>query len=373
MLFFISVIFVMINFQTVISNPVIKSDLYYSYNQISINRIDNINSLNYNNLYYHDGGWNYDDFTGKWCIDFPALQINSALIWSTEIKDSSIAFLSYETEFSFGTYSKGFVEISSDDGEKWYILDVISGNGGPEKHEFDISYWIGNEILIRFRAWGGDEDYVSSGEWCIWNIKIVGVKDEEPPISKITINGNLEDSGWYSSIVQIEIIATDFGVGMDEIHYILDDNETIIQGDYVSLNIEENGLHNLEFWGVDIAGNIENHHFISTIKIDTDAPYISIIEPKFGLYLFDKKFLNLNNVFIIGSYNILVEADDHKGSGISIIKFYLDDTLFSESTEPPYNIYCSEKSFGKKILNIVAIDKANHITTDSILIYYFNF
>jgi hypothetical protein len=319
-----------------------------------------------------DGGWHYNETTGRWCIDFPAAPMNASLVWSTEIKDAYVAFLSFQTQYSFGTYSCGYVELSANGGERWYILDKITDTGGPEKHEFDISSWGGSDLLIRFRAWGGEGTHVSAGQWCIWDLKITGMKDTHPPVSVITMQGTLEENDWYSTPVHIVILATDQGVGLESISFILDGEEHHMNDDSVTFSIHTDGVHSLEYFSKDKAQNEENHHFC-TIKIDTTPPNLTIHEPTPGLYILGNKILSLKQITIIGSFQIEAEATDPEdGAGLYRVQYYLNDALFAENTEQPFHITCQEHNFGQATIKIIAEDMVHHTTMQTKTITYFH-
>jgi len=230
-----------------------------------------------------NGWWEYNETSEKWCIDFPAAFVNASLVWSTEIKDAYVAYFNYDTTYDFGTHACGYVEISADDGNTWYVLDKLTGSDGPVTREFDISYWAGCDILIRMRALSGEHDVFSSGHWCVWNLSIYGMRDRTPPVSSVMLNGDLEESGWYSSPVQIVITANDpEGIGIDEIHYVFDSEHFVVESDIACFTVDSNGDHLLEYWAVDVAENEETHHSVS-FKIDTISPVLSIVEPNDGV------------------------------------------------------------------------------------------
>jgi hypothetical protein len=78
-------------------------------------------------------------------------------------------------------------------------------------------------------------------------------------------------SGWVNNGVSVSLDATDNLSGIAATHYILDDGSTQ-DGNHVDITSE--GTHTLEYWSVDVAGNVETHK-TATIKIDKTAPTIT--------------------------------------------------------------------------------------------------
>jgi len=318
-----------------------------------------------------NGWWEYDENSKRWCIDFPAIFFYSSLVWSTEIKDAYVAYFSYDTTYDFGTHACGYVEISADGGNTWYVLDKLTDSGGPITREFDISYWAGFDILIRMRALSGKNDVFSSGNWCVWNLSIYGMRDKTPPVSTVTLNGDLEESGWYSSSVQIVIAANDpEGVGIDEIHYVFDNEHFVVEDNIARFTVDSNGDHLLEYWAVDVAENEETHHSVS-FKIDTISPSLSIVEPTDGVYLFGNKIFDAQQIIIVGSFSISVDAEDTGGSGLYRLQFFLDDLLFAEDTEIPFTVTCAESHIGTATIKVVAEDNAGNMQNQLMPLIYF--
>jgi hypothetical protein len=323
-----------------------------------------------------------------WCTDFPAAEVRDALVWTTEIKDCYEAYLSFETAFDFGTYAFGLVEISELGTDQWYTLDKFEGTEGPGVFPdfvmapipdvgdpyvpYNLNYWVGKDIQIRFLANGGHGGYVSAGQWCVKNIEITGKQDHTPPMTTLTMSGTMADAGWYSSAVQCEITAVD-NVAMGEIHYILDGVHKVVPGDRASFTVTANGAHNLEYWGVDKLGNEEAHHIVPTFRIDSGSPpTVAITAPTPGLYLFGNQILSASKVFIIGAFNIEATASDAE-SGVYRVQFYLDGDILAEDTEVPYNAYCAVKHMGAGTIKAVAEDFSGNTAEDTLDITYYKF
>jgi len=325
--------------------------------------------------------WAFDEVENKWCTDFPAVPVNDALVWTTEIADAYEAYLTFTHEYDFESYTgyeaKGYVELSADDGDTWFVLGVYTGDsGGPVEEYFDISYWAGSELLIRFRA-VGDGYYgceYDGGHWCVWDLLISGKEDTSAPNTEILLRGELNEADWYTTPVQVEIIATDVGAGMGWIHYILDGQEMVIEGNVAQFTISANGEHNIEYWGIDKIGNEETpHNTVAPFRIDQGSPPdVQITAPEPGLYLFGNKLLSLSKVFIIGAFTIEADAQDAE-SGVYKVAFYMNDNLITEDTEAPYSSYCAQKIKGGCSLKVVAMDFSMNTAEDILDVIYYKF
>jgi plastocyanin len=268
----------------------------------------------------------------------------------------------------------GFLEISIDGGDTWQILDTFTGtSNGDVTDTYDITPWAGNDILIRFRVEGND-DSTDDRWWCINDAFIAGKTDESAPVSSATMSGTMKESGWYTTGVKVTITATDVGVGMGEIHYILDGSETVVSGDTAEFTVSGNGEHNIEFWAVDAMGNEETpHNTIPTFRIDMgSAPSVQITAPEPGLYLFGNKLLSASKVIIIGAFTVEATASDAE-SGIYRVQFFLDGDLISEDTEIPFSAYVAEKHMGAGTIKVVAEDFAQNTAEDTLDITYYKF
>jgi hypothetical protein len=282
---------------------------------------------------------------------------------------------------SLNCTESGFFEISADVGENWFVLDHLTGHGAGEGN-YDISGYAGNDLLIRFRAFGEQElqaygpgflNVAQGGDWCIDNVSITCKTDNTAPTTSISMTGTMTDAGWYSSSVQCKITAVD-DHAMGEIHYILDGVETVVAGDVAQFTVSGNGAHNIEFWGVDATGNEETpHNIVPTFRIDSGSPpSIAITAPEPGLYLFGNNLLSLSKVFIIGAFTTEATASDAE-SGVYRVSFYLDGDLISEDTEAPYSAYCAIKHMGEGTIKAVAEDFSGNTAEDTLDITYYKF
>ena len=199
------------------------------------------------------------------------------------------------------------------------------------------------------------------------------VDDTTPPRTFIELSGShWPQSEEYYTSVNICIYAID-DYGMGEIHYLLYGRETVVPGYIAKFTVSRNGDNNLEYWGVDAAGNEEiPHNFVKIRIVNYDPFFIVITAPEPGVYLFGNKLLSSNKIFIIGSFTIEAEADDER-CGIKNVEFYLDDTLVGNDLTPPYSVYCTIKHFGAGEIKAIATNNHNSCGVDILDIEYYKF
>ena len=329
-------------------------------------------------------GWNYTN--GEFCADFPAIPVNFSLVWRLDTSGIFFLYLVFSHEYDFQHYydngtgteyeyqSFGYVEISNTDETSWDTLVRYNGSGNYTE-EINITPWVGGNLSIRFRCVGIGDTYFSSspgGNWSLWDLKVQGMQDNNPPVSTINLTGNKEEYGWYNTPVLVEITATDYESDVKEIHYILDGDEIAVLDYMTSFTIPDSGEHTLEFWAVDNVGNEETHHTVPVIKIDIDAPRVTITSPEPGLYLFGNKIFPMDNIVFIGTFTIEASIIDDE-SGVFRAQFFLDDNPIGESTGPSFSVKCSETHKGAGVIKVAAEDFVHNTGEDTLEIVYYKF
>lgn len=98
--------------------------------------------------------------------------------------------------------------------------------------------------------------------------------DTTPPSTAKMVSGVLGNNEWYTSDVVIQLIATDAGSGVKEIHYSIDGAQTIIAANTASFTISTEGVHTITYYAKDNAGNSEAAH-VFQLKIDKTLPVIT--------------------------------------------------------------------------------------------------
>ncbi|MGJ7921964.1 OmpL47-type beta-barrel domain-containing protein [Neobacillus sp. LXY-4] len=101
---------------------------------------------------------------------------------------------------------------------------------------------------------------------------IEGEKTIEVKVDKTapTTASNVEDK-WYSDIVNVELSSSDELSGVKSTYYSINGSE-FTEG--TTFTLEAEGVHNITFYSIDNAGNVEEAKQI-TVKIDKTAPTIS--------------------------------------------------------------------------------------------------
>ena len=106
-------------------------------------------------------------------------------------------------------------------------------------------------------------------------------------------------------------------------------------------------------------------------SIDTMPPELSVDCPEEGyLHIFGKKILPTGITIIIGDITIKASAIDME-TGVSSVKFYVDDELQSIVSSPPYEWRWSEAAFLQHTLKIVAEDMAENNAEKTINVLVF--
>jgi hypothetical protein len=93
------------------------------------------------------------------------------------------------------------------------------------------------------------------------------VSDNEAPVT--TDDAPL---GWANRDVQVQLNATDVGSGVAATYYRLNGG-AVTQG--TSVAVSEEGVHTLEYWSEDVAGNAEQPR-AATVNVDKKAPVLGI-------------------------------------------------------------------------------------------------
>jgi hypothetical protein len=333
-----------------------------------------------NTISLNDNGWEYDEDTGTWSIEFPAEPIKESFTTKYYNQYSSKVAVIFSHEYYFPQYtdgdksyfSKEYIEISNDYEETWEIFDTYetSSNGDVR----DLYIVLGQSYRIRFTVEGIGDNFISEsgGYWRIWDIDLIGDTTGESPESHGIVGWFEPIRGWWYSPLSLIIVSDDI-IGVREIHYILNRQESVVLGDSTRVDMYENGFNFLSFWAVDILGNEETPFILPIIKIDYITPNVEIISPKPGLYIFDRKIpIPINKTIVIGDFTFEAIAFDNV-SGVYKVSFYLNDIWLSDLTEEPYKIHCNIRHSGNARLRVVAEDYPMNEAEDTLDFVYYNF
>jgi len=106
--------------------------------------------------------------------------------------------------------------------------------------------------------------------------------------------------------------------------------------------------------------DIDINFFVTKfISEDFNSPDIQILKPEDGLYLENKKILELKSTYVFGAINIICEVTDEE-TGVESVEIYINDELKTIKGAPPYSWFWNEQVFGQFKIKIVANDHAEN-------------
>ena len=178
-------------------------------------------------------------------------------------------FDDYVTNWTYATTEKQF----SDNATAGHIRLLTQGPWAP------ILFWHQiDAVHDNVTGW-----YVHPiGREQVFNILDVDVSEPPTPEDTVapstthSIAGTLGSDGWYTSSVSITLIPSDIASGVASTVYRIDSGDWQTYSASFSISVE--GLHLLDFYSVDNAGNTEIQKAVS-VKIDKEAPAITITYP----------------------------------------------------------------------------------------------
>ena len=195
--------------------------------------------------------------------------------------------------------------------------------------------------------------------------------DQTPPTTTVKFTGDEGDDNWFISDVEVELTATDTTSGVAETSYRLDDGSWTTYT--APFTITEEGVHTLDYYSVDLAGNEEDENE-AEVKIDKTAPTLEVTTPvEGGLYIFGKKILSfLKTTTIIGPITVVAEAADDV-SDIDRVEFTFGTAPDHTDDEAPYEWELKTKRVGMYTLTTTAFNNAglSTATTQEMRIFCF--
>ena len=121
------------------------------------------------------------------------------------------------------------------------------------------------------------------------------------------------DNDWYTSDVQVTLLATDETSGIDYTKYKIDDGAWEIY--VVPLTVSDDDEHTVEYYSVDNAGNEETINEVA-FNIDQTPPTIELT--------WDEE-----------NSKLVADVDDET-SGVAMVEFYVNGVYVGEATTSPY-------------------------------------
>jgi len=206
-----------------------------------------------------------------------------------------------------------------------------------------------------------EDGYGNEEEINNFTIKI----DLNPPHTVFNASRN-ESNGWYEESVNISLIPSDTMAGVASLYYRLDDG--VYQEYDGKIGVGE-GIHVLEYFAVDRAGNAEDL-IRKEIKVDSTPPKVDI-SPYNGIYFFGRKIIASDTTIVIGNITVEAEASDAI-SGVKEAKFYVDGEFRGKDTVPPYQWLWDDFSLGTHEIKVVAYDNAGNKASKTVRVLFIN-
>lgn len=154
-------------------------------------------------------------------------------------------------------------------------------------------------------------------------------QDTKPPVTAVDLSGDEGEKEWFTSAVQVTLLATDEGgSGVKEIVYSVNGaqhvDSTTVEGDNASFSISAEGVSAVTFFSRDNAGNVEDEKKI-TIKVDRTAPVSSI----------KRSGVQGKNGWFTSEVEVVLSATDQDGSGVKEIVYWVEGAQLTEETVVP--------------------------------------
>jgi len=177
---------------------------------------------------------------------------------------------------------------------------------------------------------------------------LLNENDTTPPVTNISLKGNMSTHGIFTSDVEVTLNATDDLSGVNVTYYRLDAGKLNI---YIEpFIVTGHGWHPLAYWSVDNAGNVEKTKF-ANIQIDLIPPYIE-------LYC----YLSENNSIVFETFIF------DEGSGVYKVEFYIDDKLMHTSYDPIFEWIWTPNISGVHKACGIAYDEAENFDSSEVYI-----
>ncbi len=164
-----------------------------------------------------------------------------------------------------------------------------------------------------FRGW-------DSGYWRVRNINIEAAPpaDTQPPTTTISTAADPTcDPNWSSDPATVTLSAVDHPAsgasGVASTYYRVDGGTT--QTYSGAFQVSGDGVHTVEYWSTDNAGNQESHQ-TETIRIDSTAPTstITVGQPQW----------TSDHLYVSGATPFTIASDDGAGSGVAAVEYRIN-------------------------------------------------
>lgn len=177
----------------------------------------------------------------------------------------------------------------------------------------------------------------------------VDTKTPETERKITSIDGEFNESRWYDENVTVELNADDGGGSPVTTYYRFVGHTREFQTYTDDLHITKEGVHRLEYFSRDRAGNAEELHNLA-VRIDKSAPRAEVKTPRASyLYVMGQELIPLDKMrhaaVIIGPVPVEISAEDDV-SGITKVVFSVDNTVMHVDNTTPYTWNWDETMVG---------------------------
>jgi hypothetical protein len=182
-----------------------------------------------------------------------------------------------------------------------------------------------NDTAIRIQALFSRDTPKNTSILDSWSITATIGSDIEPPWTEMECDPSAPngENDWYITAVQVTLTAYDNDSLPDNVttYYIINNGDLQIYNETTPIMLSTESMNNsIEFWSVDTAGNEElPHNVFDNIKIDTTAPFVTIIKPPDLVY---------PGIIVING----TITEYSSGSGVNRIIIKLDDEIVYNTT-----------------------------------------
>jgi len=176
---------------------------------------------------------------------------------ASDLTMRSVAFFNRYDGVIVGTYQT--VWRTSNGGAAWVADRILDSHTGGDYELRGVAFAdaVAAPVTVG-RAYGGylssqsDKASAYQGSWT--NIPDPSTVDITPPVT------TSDRVAYYANSATILLSATDDRSGVAHTYYILDSGAPV---EVSTVTVGRAGAHSLEFWSVDLTGNIESHHRVT--------------------------------------------------------------------------------------------------------------
>ncbi|MCJ8014443.1 LamG domain-containing protein [Paenibacillus sp. KQZ6P-2] len=200
------------------------------------------------------------------------LRINSSGKFEAYMYDGALKTVTGTTTVQAGTWYHIALSAKNNGQMKLYVNGQSEGTPASINKMWTggTRYWLASNSGGGFGWFKGLADDVKLYNYVLSDYHILLNSDIQPPTTK-----DNAPSGWVNQDTTVTLSASDNGSGVANTYYTVDDG-AVQEGDTVVLS--EEGVHQLVYWSVDKAGNVEQTHTV-TVSIDKTAPEIAVTVP----------------------------------------------------------------------------------------------